>query len=62
MQGLSVSKFADRDSQEVQGYLETLRNVFDNYKNLFSNYQIINFLILSINSSSVNFLTFTYLQ
>src|SRR5438067_1776267 len=25
MQGLSVSKFADRDSQEVQGYLETER-------------------------------------
>lgn len=34
MRGLSVSKFADRDSQEVQGYLETLQNVFDNYKNL----------------------------
>jgi Fic family protein len=34
MQGLSVSKFADRDSQEVQGYLETLQNVFDHYKTL----------------------------
>lgn len=34
MQGLSVSKFADRDSQEVQGYLETLQNVFDSYKTL----------------------------
>ncbi len=34
MQGLSVRKFADRDSQEVQGYLETLQNVFDNYQNL----------------------------
>lgn len=34
MQGLSVQKFADRDSQEVQGYLETLKNVFDNYKTL----------------------------
>ena len=34
MQGLSVSKFADRDSQEVQGYLETLQNVFENYHNL----------------------------
>ncbi len=32
MQGLSVSKFADRDSQEVQGYLETLQNVFDSYQ------------------------------
>lgn len=34
MQGLSVSKFADRDSQEVQGYLETLQNVFDSYQTL----------------------------
>jgi hypothetical protein len=34
MQGLAVSKFADRDSQEVQGYLETLQNVFDSYQNL----------------------------
>jgi Fic family protein len=34
MQGMSVQKFADRDSQEVQGYLETLQNVFENYKTL----------------------------
>lgn len=34
MQGLSIQKFADRDSQEVQGYLETLKNVFDNHKDL----------------------------
>lgn len=34
MQGLSISKFAERDYQEVQGYLETLQNVFDNYQNL----------------------------
>lgn len=34
MQDLTISKFTDRDSQEVQGYLETLRNVFDNYQNL----------------------------
>jgi len=34
MQGLAVSKFADRDSQEVQGYLETLQNVFDSFENL----------------------------
>lgn len=34
MRGLTISKFADRDSQEVQGYLETLKNVFDNYLNL----------------------------
>lgn len=34
MQGLSVSKFSDRDSQEVQGYLETLQNVFDSFQKL----------------------------
>ena len=34
MRGLSVSKFADRDSQEAQGYLETLQNVFDSYEKL----------------------------
>lgn len=34
MRGLAVSKFADRDSQEVQGYLETLRNVFDGFETL----------------------------
>jgi Fic family protein len=34
MQGLAVSKFADRDSQEVQGYLETLQNVFGDYQKL----------------------------
>jgi len=34
MHGLAVSKFADRDTQEVQGYLETLQNVFNNFQNL----------------------------
>ncbi len=34
MHSLAVSKFADRDSQEVQGYLETLQNVFDSYQTL----------------------------
>ena len=34
MRGLAVSKFADRDSQEVQGYLETLQNVFDSFQSL----------------------------
>ncbi|MFA5997113.1 MAG: Fic family protein [Candidatus Paceibacterota bacterium] len=34
MQGLSITKFADRDSQEVQGYLETLQNVFDSFQTL----------------------------
>lgn len=34
MQGMAIQKFSDRDSQEVQGYLETLKNVFGNYKTL----------------------------
>jgi len=34
MRGLAISKFADRDSQEVQGYLETLQNVFDSFQTL----------------------------
>jgi len=34
MRGLAVSTFADRDSQEVQGYLETLQNVFDSFETL----------------------------
>ena len=34
MRGLAISRFADRDSQEVQGYLETLQNVFDSYETL----------------------------
>ncbi len=34
MQGLTASKFAERDYQEVQGYLETLQNVFDSYQTL----------------------------
>jgi Fic family protein len=34
MRGLAVSKFADRDSQEVQGYLETLQNVFNSFETL----------------------------
>lgn len=34
MQGLSLQKFADRDSQEVQGYLETLQNIFDSFQKL----------------------------
>jgi len=31
---LTISTFSDRDSQEVQGYLETLQNVFDSYHTL----------------------------
>ncbi len=34
MEGFSIQKLSDRDSQEVQGYLETLKNVFDNHKDL----------------------------
>lgn len=34
MRGLAMSKFADRDSQEVQGYLETLQNVFDSFETI----------------------------
>jgi Fic family protein len=34
LNALSVSKFSDRDSQEVQGYLETLQNVFNGYQTL----------------------------
>jgi Fic family protein len=34
MKGLSTSKFKDRDVQEVKGYYETLRLVFDNYENI----------------------------
>jgi Fic family protein len=32
MRGLSVQKFADRDRQEVQGYYELLKNVFDTWE------------------------------
>jgi Fic family protein len=34
MKGLTASKFAERDYQEVQGYLEVLQNVFDAYQTL----------------------------
>ncbi len=34
MQGLTASKLAERDYQEVQGYLEVLQNIFDGYKTL----------------------------
>ena len=34
MRGLTASKLAERDYQEVQGYLEVLQNVFDGYKTL----------------------------
>lgn len=34
MRGLTISKFANRDFQEVQGYLEVLQNIFNNHQNL----------------------------
>jgi len=44
MQGLAISKFADRDSQEAQGYLETLQNVFDSFQTLPLRESVITFL------------------
>lgn len=34
MQGVTIKKFADRDSQEVQGYYELLHNVFDSWRSI----------------------------
>lgn len=34
MRGLSVTKFADRDKQEVQGYYELLENAFNSWKHI----------------------------
>lgn len=34
MRGLSVQKFSNRDKQEVRGYYELLKNVFDAWKSL----------------------------
>ena len=34
MRGLSMQKFADRDTQEVQGYYELLDNVFNSYSKI----------------------------
>lgn len=34
LKNLTIKKFEDRDSQEVQGYLETLQNVFTGYQTL----------------------------
>ncbi len=53
MRGLSVSKFADRDSQEVQGYLETLQNVFDHYQTL----PLCESLILSLHKGLLKYST-----
>lgn len=34
IQGLAVQKFTDRDKQEVQGYFELLKNVFDSWQSI----------------------------
>lgn len=34
MRGISIQRFADRDSQEVTGYFELLKNVFENWQEL----------------------------
>src|SRR3972149_10196962 len=34
MRGISMQKFRDRDTQEVQGYYELLANVFENYQSI----------------------------
>jgi Fic family protein len=34
MRGLSIQKFAERDQQEVNGYFELLKNVFDSWASL----------------------------
>src|SRR3989344_502717 len=34
MRGLSVQKFADRDRQEVKGYYELLKNVFESWRSI----------------------------
>jgi Fic family protein len=34
MRGLSVTKFADRDKHEVQGYYELLENIFNSWKHI----------------------------
>ncbi|MCC6323905.1 Fic family protein [Candidatus Nomurabacteria bacterium] len=35
MRGMEVTKLKDRDKQEVKGYFEILKNVFDSYQTLF---------------------------
>lgn len=34
MKGILIQKFADRDSQEVKGYFELLKNVFDSWQSI----------------------------
>lgn len=37
MKGISIEKFADRDVQEVKGYFELLKNIFDSWQTLAFN-------------------------
>lgn len=53
MRGLAISKFTARDFQEVQGYLEVLQNVFDNYQNL----PLRESLIISLHSQLLKYST-----
>ncbi|MCK4539752.1 Fic family protein [Candidatus Parcubacteria bacterium] len=41
MRGLNIQKFTNRDKQEVKGYYELLENVFNSWKNLKFNENII---------------------
>ncbi len=34
MQGIAIQKFADRDKQEVQGYFELLKNIFEAWESI----------------------------
>ncbi len=41
MNGINIQKFTDRDKQEAQGYYELLENVFNSWKNLKFNENLI---------------------
>ena len=41
MRGINIQKFTNRDKQEVQGYYELLENVFNSWKNLKFNENLI---------------------
>lgn len=43
MRGVNISKFKDRDKQEVQGYYEALSNVFESYKSISFSEGVIKF-------------------
>jgi len=41
MRGINIQKFTNRDKQEVKGYYELLENVFNSWKNLKFNENLI---------------------